>query len=76
MNISYRELTEEAYAKRNKRIKELEDRQKYLLDDTGAFKGAKLWMHELKELEESIEKGMSSDWFYGTNKYLYEKKSK
>lgn len=72
LNMSYRDLTEEAYLRREKKIKELEDRQKYLIDDNEAFKGAKIWEVELNELEQSIKTGMESQWFYGTNLYSYD----
>jgi len=72
LRLSYRDLTEEAYDKREARIKELEQRLKYLLDDSGQFKGAKIWLQELEELEEAIRCGMASGWFYGENEYQFE----
>jgi DNA topoisomerase-2 len=76
LDMSYKELTEEAYGKREKKIKELEERQKYLMDDSGLFPGAKIWEVELNELCDAITKGMASSWFYGENIYTYETKGK
>jgi DNA topoisomerase-2 len=72
LNLSYRDLTEEAYEKRNKKIKEIEDRQVYLKDDGGMFKGAKIWLKELDELEHVISEGMRTKWSYGENKYKFD----
>jgi DNA topoisomerase-2 len=67
LGMSYRDLTEGAYKKRIKRLKELEDRLGYLQDETGLFTGAKIWLHELDELEEAVTEGLKTDWFYGEN---------
>lgn len=67
LKLSYRDLTETAYMKRQERINELEDRMKYLTDETGLFPGAKIWLLELDELEASIDAGLKSNWFYGEN---------
>ena len=72
LSMSYRDLTQNAFEKREKRIKELEERQKYLLDETGIFKGAKIWELELNELEKSIEKGIESEWCYDEKEYKFE----
>lgn len=72
LDMSYKDLTEEAYNKRTKQIEKLKERQKYLLDDSGAFKGAKLWEFELDELCASLEKGLQSEWCYDAKKCVYE----
>ena len=72
LRMSYRDLTEGAYNKRSDRIKELEERLLYLSDDTGRFKGSKIWLHELDELEESVKIGIKTGWFYGENEYQFE----
>jgi DNA topoisomerase-2 len=72
LKISYRELTEGAYAKREKRIKELEDRMNILADDSGAFIGAKMWLSELDELEKVIEIGIETAWLFGDADYKFE----
>jgi DNA gyrase/topoisomerase IV subunit B len=71
LRLNYRDLTKDAYEKREKKINELEDRLKYLLDDKGMFKGAKIWLKELEELEDAIDKGLKSEWFYGENKFKF-----
>ena len=72
LRMSYRDLTENAYAKRDARIKELLDRKQYLIDDDGLFPGAKIWLIELDELESAITDGISSQWFYGENEYNFD----
>ena len=72
LRIAYRDLAEKAYTKREERLKELQERMKYLLDDGGLFKGAKIWLLELDELESAIHDGLASEWFYGENKYTFE----
>ena len=52
----------------------------YLIDDViiidnkkvKLFKGAKIWLKELEELELAIENGSKSEWFYGDNDYVFE----
>lgn len=72
LRMSYRDLTENAYAKREAKIAELLERRKYLLDDGGLFQGAKIWLIELAELETAINEGLKSQWFYGENEYRFE----
>ena len=73
LNMSYKDITENAYNKRADRIKKLEERQIYLLDESdGLFPGATMWLKELDELESAIEEGIASDWFYGENIYEFE----
>lgn len=72
LRLAYRDLTEEAYNKRVNKITELEERLKYLLDDDSMFKGAKIWLLELDELEESITQGIKTNWRYGTNNHKFE----
>lgn len=75
IDMGYRDLTEEAYNKREQRIKEIETRQTYLKNETGTFKGAKIWELELNELEQAIKEGQSTDWFYGDNIYTFDDES-
>jgi DNA topoisomerase-2 len=72
LNMSYRDLTEDAYTKRSERIDKLKERQLYLLDDSGLFPGATMWLKELDELESAIVEGDASNWFYGENIYEFE----
>jgi len=72
LKMNYRTLTKEAYEDRAREIKRLEDRQKLLTDDSGAFLGAKIWEYELQELEKVIRDGIASGWFYGKNKFIHE----
>lgn len=72
LRMSYRDLTENAYNKRQARIEELLSRKQYLIDDDGLFPGAKIWLLELDELEAAIEEGLKSEWFYGENEYTFE----
>jgi hypothetical protein len=72
LELSYRDLTESAYLKRQKRIEELQERLLYLSDDKGMFKGAVIWLKELDELEKAINDGINSNWFYGENEYTFE----
>ena len=74
INMSYRELTEEAYIKREQQIKHLQDRQLYLQDETGIFPGAKIWLVELDELEVAIKDGQATEWQYGEDDFIYEGK--
>jgi hypothetical protein len=52
--MTYKDLTKEAYNKREEMIKELLDRLTYLTNDEGMFKGANIWLKELEELKEVI----------------------
>ncbi len=72
LKMSYRDLTENAYLKRQKKIEELEERLVYLSDDDGLFSGAKIWLKELDELEKAINGGIESNWFYGDNDYTFD----
>ena len=72
LRMTVRDLTENAYNKREARIAELLERKKYLIDDEGLFPGAKLWLVELDELEKVIHEGLASEWFYGENNYKFE----
>jgi DNA topoisomerase-2 len=72
LGMSYRDLTENAHIKRADRIDKLEERQLYLMDDSGLFPGANMWLKELDELETAIVDGDASDWFYGENIYDFE----
>lgn len=72
LRMSYRDLTENAYNKREARIQELLERKQYLIDDDGLFVGAKIWLVELDELEKSIQDGLTSEWFYGENEYTFD----
>jgi DNA topoisomerase-2 len=76
LTMNYKDLTEESYIKRQKKIDDLKERQTYLLaDDKSLFKGASIWLKELGELETSIIDGIASDWFYGENIYNFEDSS-
>ena len=68
----YNEFTETGVKKRNKRIAELQERRNYLIDDTGAFPGAKIWLLELDELEKAIKFGLETNWTYGENDYVFQ----
>lgn len=68
LNLSYRNLTTEAFDKREEEIRKLLARREFLLDDTGAFKGANLWKNEIVELLRVIKEGQTSDWLYGDKK--------
>ena len=72
IGMSYYELSNDGYRKRTKQLEELKERQRYLLDPSGAFKGAKIWELELAELEKNIIDGMATGWFYGENKYNFD----
>lgn len=72
LRLSYRDLTEAAYQKRDQKIQELLDRLAYLNDPDQRFSGSKIWLKELSELEEAINEGLASEWFYGENKYRFE----
>ncbi len=72
LRMTVRDLTENAFAKREKRIADLLERKKYLIDDEGLFPGAKIWLVELDELEKAITDGLASEWFYGENHYKFE----
>ncbi len=72
LRMSYRDLTENAFKKREARIAELLERKQYLIDDDGLFMGAKIWLVELDELEKAIQEGLASEWFYGENEYTFD----
>jgi hypothetical protein len=74
INMTIRDLATEAYHKRQKRIEELEKRREYLFADdlVKSFKGAKMWQLELDELEHAINEGISTQWTYGENDYVYD----
>ena len=71
MNMTYKDLTKEAYNKREEMIKELLDRLKYLTNDEGMFKGANIWLKELEELKEVINIGIKTQWQFGENDYIH-----
>jgi DNA topoisomerase-2 len=72
LNMSYRDLTEDAFTKRVNRIKDLESRQIVLMDDSDSlFPGSNIWLRELDELEKVIVDGLASEWFYGENVYKF-----
>lgn len=73
LDMSYRDLTENAYSKRAIRIDNLEKRQIKLLDQQDdLFPGAGMWLEELDELEAVVCDGIDSDWFYGENLYKFD----
>jgi DNA topoisomerase-2 len=72
ISMGYKAINKEAQEARAKKIEELKERQKYLLDDSGAFKGAKIWEYELNELSDSIEKGLATEWCYDAKECLFE----
>lgn len=72
LKLSYRDLTETAYNKREKTIADLENRMKYLTDDSGAFIGATIWKLELDELEAVIKAGIETEWMFGDGDYKFE----
>ena len=72
LRLSYRDLTANNFNKREEKIKEYTERLKYLEDETGKFKGAKIWLKELEELENAIKQGLNSEWFYGENEVKFE----
>lgn len=71
LRMTYRDLTEGAFEKRDKQIKELEERIVYLSDNSGYFKGSQIWLKELDELEESVKEGLESDWCYKQFDYKF-----
>lgn len=71
LKLSYRDLTENSYAKREKRIAELEERMKFLVDDEGHFVGAKIWKLELDELEKVIKTGIETEWMFNDGDYKF-----
>jgi len=72
LNLSYKEINKEAYKRRELEINKLKERQEYLLDDTGKFPGSKIWLQELKELEEVIKFGKESKWQYNDGGYTFD----
>lgn len=71
-NLRYRELQEAAYKKREEELAKIDERLNYLQDSQGMFKGAKIWLHELDELEEIVKKGIETSWTYGELNYTFE----
>ncbi len=74
ISMTIRDLATEAYNKRQKRIEELEKRHEYLVADDlkKSFKGCKMWLLELDELEAAINEGITTAWSYGENDYVYD----
>jgi len=72
LDMSYRVLTKDAYAKREEEIKKLQERLGYLEEKDDLFPGAKIWLKEVEECEDAINKGIVSGWFYGDNEYNFE----
>ena len=72
LKLSYRDLTYINFNKRDEKIKEYKERVKYLEDETGKFKGSKIWLKELDELDAAIKQGLTSEWFYGENEVKFE----
>lgn len=67
LKMSYKHLTKDAFQKREARIKELLERLNYLEDEPGTFKGAKVWLYELDQLEAVIKKGLETTWGFSEN---------
>jgi DNA topoisomerase-2 len=68
IKLSYRDMIDCACKKREKQLRDYEDKLKELsLDDGGGdiFKGGKTWLKELDEVEKTIGDGISLGWAYG-----------
>jgi DNA gyrase/topoisomerase IV subunit A len=72
LSMTIRDTTKEASAKRQKRIDALRERQDYLAPGDERFRGQKIWVKELDELEKVVREGLESDWFFGENHYIFE----
>ena len=71
VNLRYSDMIEDACARRQKELADLEKRLKDLHDDLGEDekhgglpKGGKTWLKELDELEETIKLGLKVGWDY------------
>ena len=70
LDMNYKDITEEAYNKREDEIKILKNKLENLINDAT---GSKTWLYEIDELEKAIKKGFESDWLYGENKFKFRK---
>jgi DNA gyrase/topoisomerase IV subunit B len=70
LDLGYKNLVDVACAKRDEEIKKIESLLEEYKDET-YFKGAKIWLRELDELEKAVVDGLKSDWFYGENLFSY-----
>lgn len=72
INLTYRDLTKNAYNKRNEQIEKLKNRQELLSDNSGKFPGANIWLREIEELELAINEGVKTRWQYNDGGYKFE----
>lgn len=70
LDLGYKNLVDVACAKRDEEIKKIQSLLEEYKDET-YFKGAKIWLRELDELEKAVVDGLKSDWFYGENLFSY-----
>ncbi len=83
LDMNYKDITEEAYKKREEQIKKLKEYLLWLNEDNNEkdektdknekIIGAKIWLSEIEELESAIKKGYESDWLYGENNFKFRK---
>jgi DNA topoisomerase II len=66
INLTYKQLLKETCNKRQKQLEEEEEKLKELLDDSDEsgnnFKGKKIWLKEINEIETIIEDGIKNGW--------------
>ena len=68
IKLSYRDMIDCACKKREKQLRDYEDKLKELSLDDGSgdiFKGGKTWLKELDEVEKVIGEGIDLGWAYG-----------
>jgi len=68
IKLSYRDMIDCACKKREKQLRDYEDKLKELSLDDGSgdiFKGGKTWLKELDEVEKVIGEGIELGWAYG-----------
>jgi hypothetical protein len=60
-------MTQSSYIDRTNKIKEIEERIKFIEAKDNRFIGANVWMNELEELEKAIKEGLQTSWFADKN---------
>lgn len=71
LDITQGQLSEESYAERNEKIKNLNEEINNLANSQKYFLGANWWLEELAKIEPVIEKGLTEGWGYDQRKKKY-----
>lgn len=71
INMTYRQLSKDASAERAKKIANIKKRIEYLQDNGNLFKGGKIWLEEIEDLDKTIRLGFKLGWGFGKDKVIH-----